>query len=109
MPIYNQLKNIPLVNICQVNFVNSLCVTRIYLSCCHFKVQVTWPSQTKVCKFKAELELRGRCLLRSTWIDIARAGFTVKYLRTEFCKLFLREISKEFSDIASVKNPSLHC
>ena len=72
-----------------------------------FKVQVTWPSQTKARKLKAELEPLGRCLLQGTWLDIARAAFKVKELRTEFCKLFLREISKECSDIVSGKNPSL--
>ena len=72
-----------------------------------YKVQVTWPSQTKTRKLKAELETLGRCLLQGTWLDIARAAFKVKDLRTELCKPFLREISKECSDVVSVKNPSL--
>jgi len=40
-------------------------------------------------------------------MDIARAAFRIKDLRTEMLKLFLKEISKECCEIISTKSPSL--
>jgi len=47
---------------------------------------------------KEELEPLGKCLLQGTWMDIARAAFRIKDLRTEMLKLFLKEISRVLCD-----------